>query len=135
MADPGLLVKQMVQRNWPKFGTIRKNCTYSRKTNGDINPANGNPVSSTTFTKTGLMVIFDEFSFTEKQQPQGFDEDTTILKTDKKALFPALDLSVFPLANDEILNNETGETWIVKGVSSDPGDALQSLHVRKIKVS
>lgn len=135
MKDPEALAKELVQKNWPKFGKIRKLCTYYKTANGDVNTVNGNPVLTIVSTHAGIMIIFDEFTFTERQSPQGFDEETTILKSDKKAMFPSLDLSVLPMANDQIKNEETGETWIVKGVSSDPSSALNSLHVRKIKVS
>lgn len=133
MSDPGLIAQRQVQANWPKFGSIRKSCTYKSRPNSTYNPADQTAVESPS-TDYPIFVIFDNFSFTSKMAPQMEDDEEGGTYTDKKALFPFLDLPVVPQMGDFIVNNVTGETWRVMAKNEDPVPALYELHVRLYSV-
>lgn len=132
MADPGELVEKLVQKHFPKFGKIRKLCTYRRLGTPEYDNESGDN-TETVIQEESIYIIFDEFGFTETQSQVIQKDDESILKTDRKAGFPSLDLPFVPEANDEIIRQDNGSKWNVIGFSSDPMPGYYELHVRPKK--
>ncbi len=129
MADYGTLAQQQVQKNFPKFGNIRKLCTYKHASNSTYNATTG-AVTEVLSAGVSLYVIFDTFSFTSKMAPERHDDDTAVLSIDKKVMFPTLDLSGAAPSYGDVLIDPDGIIWKVIGKSTDPASALQELHIR-----
>jgi hypothetical protein len=129
MADPRVLIQNLLYKNFPKFGGIRKSCTYKSiafPAAYDIDTG----IVSTTFTDyTGIMIIFDEITSTINIYPKFKRDDESFLSIDKVAIFPSLALAVEPKVGDVIVDN-ANVNWKVQGVATDPASGHYALHVR-----
>jgi hypothetical protein len=129
MSDPGALAANLLQKNFPKFGTFRKLCTY-KDVADPIHDPSTDEVTPVTNSSTQIYIIFDEFNFTLTQAAIMQGDESNIISVDRKAIFPALDLPVVPKVHDLIVEGST--TWRVMGLSRDPKPAHHELHVRPI---
>lgn len=129
MSDPGALAASLLQKHFPKFGTFRKSCTYKEMADSTYNATTGAVTAVVTSTTT-INIIFDEFGFTVVNAATSQGDELNILTIDRKAIFPALDLSISPKVNDLIVEGST--TWRVMGISLDPKPAHYELHVRPV---
>lgn len=129
MADPGQLAQQLLQKHFPKFGSIRVLCTFTSVGDAEYNATTGGVVESVIGSQP-VYIIFGEFTFSDTKAPTYKEDDSVIESTDKKAIFPQLDLSFIPKINDYITDNV--KKWRVVGVSVDPANAHYELHVRPI---
>jgi len=122
MRDPATTMQTLLQKHFPKFGGIRKYCNYQSLENPTYDPDTKTVTAGTISANEYLWIIFDSYSLV-------LVDDELILGIDKKAIFPALDLSVTPKINDIIVDGDL-EMWNVIGVSPDPAEAHYELHVR-----
>lgn len=134
MVDPGLLATQLLQKNFPKFGSFRKSCVYHSMLDMEYDPETGSTteIPNPENPPQDLYIIFDEFGFTKNQSGERQNLEEPILSIDKKAIFPSLDLPFMPRVNDQIVDEEN-LVWIVIGISEDPKPAHFELHVRPRK--
>lgn len=125
MAINKIKMQKLCQKNFKKAGTILIDTIY--KSTSDDTELNGVVTPGGT-TDQPLKILLDEFNQTINQSGYRSNDDVQILSIDKKALFPTLDLAVIPKV-DDIISIGAIE-WIVKGISTDPVEALQTLHIR-----
>ena len=130
MTDYGTLAATILQKNFDKFGSFRKLCTYTSVGDSVYDPVTGVVVESIASTQP-VYIIFDEFSFTTTIAGVMQPDDSSIKEIDKKAIFPSLDLAVTPKVNDKI-TDDNSVIWRVMGISIDPKPAHYELHVRPI---
>jgi len=128
MSDPGVLARTLIQKYFPKFGTIRKQIEYRKMSDTNYTPGN---IQVSVLSSHTLDVIWDEFSFTSTMAALLQKDDSAILDVDKKVIFPALDLPVSPALTDRIVD-DSGDTWAIMAIAADPADAHFELHVRPI---
>ena len=115
-----------IQANWPllKKHGLTKACTFQVMP-VQVYDANTGSVTGDPTATHPLDIVFDEFNHAAV-------DGEAIRFTDRKALFPVLDLPVVPHINDRIVS-PSNVTWrVVAGPPSDPADAHYSLHVRPI---
>jgi len=91
-------------------GDTLTSVTYKKISDTDYDPATGAVVD--TSTSETISVHLEEFSAMEVNQ-------TNVLNTDMKALFPVADLSVTPEAKDQVLIR--GKWWEVVNVQNEDG--------------
>lgn len=127
--DPGALVENLVQKHFPKFGTIRKECTYYQTGNSTEDIETGVVSPEIVSTHTNLFIIFD-FPNASKMSHQLLD-NISILAIDKIAMFPSLDLSITPTVNDIIVDH-LSIRWQVISIFSDPQPGLYQLLIRPV---
>ena len=131
MSDYGDLAANLIQKNFSKFGSFRKQFSYTSVSNSVYNPSNGNSAPVIDSVQTGVWFILADFTFTQITASQKHEDDQVILAEDKKAIVPALDLNVTPKPGD-IITDEAGENWKVVGKGSDPKPAIYQLHIRPL---
>ena len=131
MLDPAEIIKNEIQKNFPKFGKIRKSCVYKESDESIVDTSTGQsiPVYSNTYP---LMVIFDEFNPSRSFSTDTFIDEESVRSIDKIAIFPSLDLPIMPKVTDVIVDDLNIE-WRVLGVSSDPVPGHYELHIRPLK--
>lgn len=129
MANYGTLLQVKIQKEFPKFGDIRKLCTYKHASDSVYNATTGN-VTESLDAGVSLYIIFDSFNFTSKMAPEMHEDDSAVLSIDKKAIFPTLDLPGNPPGYGDVITDHNGLVWKVIAKSTDPADALQELHIR-----
>lgn len=133
MADPGVLAAQLIQKHWPKFGSIRKASVLIPSGNSDYNPSDGSVTTKPDVPiEHPLQIIFDQFPQTKVYSPVGKGEEP-VLSIDRIAMFPTLDLSVVPQVEDQIKEVASNDVWKVVGLLTDPASGHYSLHVRPIR--
>lgn len=128
MADLANKVALLVQKNFKKFGTIRKLSSYISVSDSTYTPSTGVAVAVVAAAKS-IYIIYDVFSFTATQAVSMIKDEEPVLEGDMKAMFPRLDLAAAPAINDTITDAD-GKKWRVVGLSKDPVPALHELHVR-----
>lgn len=129
MTDPKVLAEQLLQKNWSKFGTFRRPCTYNQMNSASYVPATGVATGEVISIQEGVEIIFDS----PGQFFKTFENDQPVQSTDKVAIFPSLDLNVTPTVQDQIIDPE-GIVWIVKAIGDDPGPAHYELLIRPREV-
>lgn len=130
MADYGELARAQVQKHFPKFGSFRREVTYTSKTTrDDYNPTSGVVTPGGSGTAT-LWVIFLSFGITQTRAAERERDDIEVLNKDRKVVFPAADLPFVPAIGDLI--DSEGVTWRVMGVNDDPKPAHWALHARPL---
>lgn len=127
MADPYDVLRLAVQKQFPKLGKIRKKCTY--KSMGDSTVNADRSVSREVRSTEAVSIVFAEFNSTINQSGTALVPDQQILKIDRQAIFPVLDLVAVPEIGD-IITDQEGKTWAVVGLNEDPAPAAYALHVR-----
>lgn len=123
MADPGKLARDLIQKHFPKFGSIRRLCTYKALPDPAYD-VDTKAVTAVATTTASIYIIFDEIKVKQ-------DDDVPILSIDRLAIFPKLDLSITPRVGDTIDDDE-GIIWSVVGLGKDPASAAHSLHIRPV---
>ncbi len=128
MADPGQLARDLIQQHFPKFGSIRKACTYRQMEE----PVYDGNVTEAIKAEYPVMIIWDDFSFTQTIAGISKFDDSTILSIDRIVIFPALDLPVVPDMIDRIVD-DSSVLWAFVGIAQDPADAHYEIHVRPLQ--
>jgi len=131
MSDPGRVAELALKKNWGKFGSILKNCTFKSVAGSVYQPGSGTITTEVISETPNVKILFDEFGFTDFQSPEGQEDNTTILKIDKKAIFPASLIPDVPKVNDLIVE-DGGQIWQVKAGSKDSKPLIYQLHVRPV---
>lgn len=122
-------VAGILQKNFVKFGDIRKLCTYRSIGQPSYNTTSG-AVTGSVIASEQVYIIFDDFNLTKNQASIKKIADQSIRSIDKIVIFPSLDLSFLPKTNDVIVD-DLGVEWIVVGIQPDPADAHFELYVQK----
>ena len=119
-------VPKEVQSKWPLFKQhgLTQICTYQVMPTQAYN-YNTSTVSGAATATHSIDVVFDEFNNIAI-------DGEAIRFTDRKALFPVLDLPVVPRINDRIVSPSNVIWRVVTGPPSDPANAHYSLHIRPI---
>lgn len=120
-------MQQQLQKNFPKFGNIRKPCIYQEIDSAYYDAGSGSVIKNIV-SEHPLMAIFDEAS-TGAVSNINVDEDTSRVRELKVAIFPALDLPITPKNHDRIVM-ENSSVWSVCGNIGDPADAHYELVIR-----
>jgi hypothetical protein len=123
MADPGKLARDLIQKHFPKFGSIRRLCTYKAIPDPTYD-VDTKTVSAVATTAASIYIVFDDIKVKQ-------DDDITTLSIDRLAIFPKQDLSVAPRVGDTIDDDES-IVWNVIGLGKDPAGAAHSLHIRPV---
>lgn len=103
-------------------GDIAVSTTYLAFASASYDASAGSEVA-TFGTRTGVLVIFDEFRLVEV-------DGRAVRPEDKRALIPAANISgITPGLNDRILHD--GQSWQVVNVRTDPAGVLWEFHIRR----
>lgn len=121
--DAGKLTQKLVQKHFPKFGSIRQLFTYQEM--GEPTYDGGDVTEHILNTYQVYMIMSDISTYGIFK-----NEDTAILSIDKSVVFPALDLPVVPKINDKIALNQY--TYTIIGIAEDPAAATYQFHIRPI---
>ncbi len=133
MADPGVLAAELMQKHWPKFGSILKDSTYTPTKNSSYDAVSGVVTElPDPLVEYSIKVIYDQFPQTKMYSPIAKGE-TEVLSIDRIAMFPALDLPVVPQIDDRLKEVASNDQWRVVGILTDPASGHYSLHVRPIR--
>jgi hypothetical protein len=125
--DPGQILRDQIQKNFPKFGSIRQSCIYRQMNSADYDADSG-LVTPDEGGQYPLLIIFDNAS-AGAMSNVGLAEDSSIIRDVKVAIFPALDLPIEPQIGDIIIREDSSQ-WAVIGVIPDPAGAHWELVVR-----
>lgn len=131
MADPGQTIQQEIQKNFPQFGSIRKQVTYHsvdlvvdyHTDTGDFDQSP--PVNQIVW---GIFVSVQGGSSPDQAKVT----DQVVQSKNKAILIPQLDLEVTPKLDDELTEVVAGTSWRVVGVKIDPADGLWKLTLKPI---
>ena len=126
MADPGELAAKLIQENFPKFGSFRKDAVYQVTGDDVVDPVAGTS-THTILAEYPLMLIRD-VATGSLLQAAGVADDDPVVKKLRVAIFPALDLPVKPKDRDFI--KIEGVRWLVLGDSPDPQPAIHQLVIK-----
>lgn len=129
--DPQELIQKQVQKHFPKFGKMRKVCMYTPQDNPSYDDDTGAKTDNPQNPET-VRIIFMDFDMTKSYSADGYNTSKIDIKTDKKGLFPSLNLSVVPEAGDTVLRQDTSQTFEVIGLMNDPAEATRLLHLRLV---
>ena len=125
--DPGQILQEQIQKNFPKFGSIRRSCIYRQMGSADYDADTGT-VNPEEIAQFPLLVIFDNVSPSALSN-LNLQADSEATRNLKVAIFPALDLPIEPMINDIIVREDSSQ-WAVIGVIPDPAKAHWELVVR-----
>ena len=125
--DPGQILQEQIQKNFPKFGSIRRSCIYRQMDSFTYDADSGVSVPQEV-SQHPLLIVFDNASAGATANI-GLAEDTSVIRNLKVAIFPALDLPVEPKEGDIIIREDSSQ-WAVIGVIPDPAGAHWELVVR-----
>lgn len=128
MADPGELIKQQVQKHFPKFGSLRKDCTYQHLGNQDYIPGNV-PADNIIAEYPLKIIVYPVTGSLLSAVSVMVDDQADILKT-RAAVFPALDLPIAPVEKDTILFPGEGGRWEIIGLSPDPAPGSYEIVIK-----
>jgi len=129
MADPGKLMRDLLQKNFSKFGSIRRLCDYSSMQD-PVYDADTKEVTVTATSVESVYIIFDSIALNSIFMKQ--EDDVTPLSIDRLAIFPKLDLLVTPHVGD-MIEDDDGVVWNVIGIGVDPAGAHYELHIRPVE--
>lgn len=128
MTDPGQILRQEIQKNFPQFGSIRTLVTYQAEQpedqpyDADTGVVGPDPDPPASFT---VHMIFSAITAAQAAAKP----DDPVQAKDQKALVPALDMKVVPLIDDHIITPD-GVLWVVKSVRYDPAAATYTMWIR-----
>lgn len=125
MTDYGRKAQLLYQKHFPKFGpTILKKCTYVFEGDSSYSTSNSEATDNEN-DQQSLTIAFVDYE-------AKYIDDHKILRIDKMALFPALNITAAfkPLIDDKIIELSDNSEWIVKSVLIDPAGAGYELQVR-----
>ena len=125
--DPAALMQQQLQKNFPKFGKIRKSCIYQVMGDALYDAGTGAPIENVE-AEYPLLAVFDVLSTSLRSNIQ-VDEDEARARELMAFIFPALDLPVTPKNGDRIIM-EDSRKWGVISPVPDPAGAHWELVVR-----
>ena len=130
MLDPKVIIDAQIQKNFPKFGGLRKLCNYKESGASVSDPATGASVPLY-ISEQDIYIIFDEFRMSMSFAPDKLADGSAVRMVDKVAIFPSLDLSIIPKVTDVIVD-PGGTEWRVLGKAEDPSPGHYELHVRPL---
>lgn len=125
MTDPMVMAQKLLQKNFPKFGTFRRSCTYKEMDDGNYNASTGAAADVILSSQPFVQIIFDS----PGQYFSSFGDNVTVKTTDRVAIVPSLDLTVEPKERDQIIDPD-GVTWVVEALGDDPGPVHYELLIR-----
>jgi hypothetical protein len=125
--DPGQILQEQIQKNFPKFGSIRRSCIYRQMGSADYDADTGT-VNPEEIAQFPLLAIFDNAT-SSAMSNLNIDLDGTTIRNLKVAIFPTLDLPIEPKEKDIIVREDSSQ-WVVVGVIPDPAKAHWELVVR-----
>ena len=115
-------IKGVTEAAFKATGDIPVSTNYWQFVSATYDTSAGSNTAAYT-TLAGISVIFQEFEIVEI-------DGQNIRPTDKQMLITAKSISsIVPSLNDVI--RVTTESWNVRGVKTDPADALWIAHVRR----
>ena len=130
MADPRDTLQQQLQKNFPKFGNIRKLCLYQEMASGLYDAGTGSTIENVV-SENPVWIIFDSVTQAALSSIKASVE-TSNIKELQVAIFPTLDLPIDPKERDKIIREDT-IVWQVIGVIPDPAEAHWELVVQPVK--
>jgi hypothetical protein len=125
--DPGQILQDQIQKNFPKFGSIRQACVYRQMDSFTYDADSGTSFPQEV-SQHPLLIIFDTATASSLGEI-GVAEDSSVIRNLKVAIFPALDLPITPKEGDIIVREDSSQ-WSVIGVIPDPAKAHWELVVR-----
>jgi len=125
--DPAALMQQQLQKNFPKFGNVRKPCIYQVMDTALYDAGSGTPIENVE-EEFPLLAILDVLSTALRSNLQ-VDEDENRARELMVFIFPALDLPVMPKNGDRIIT-EDSRKWKIIAPVPDPAGAHWETVVR-----